>query len=262
MEAISTLPDRFSWRRMASIGQLYKKSIRNYLILSAVLSLACYLLTRVFSSIGGNTFTVYMIMSTILAAVFYLNPLTFSRRDDTLMALLPAKPIEKWTFYIIYCMLIVPCVIQGIWYGADFCYSAINSVPTLQDSIIDYYKPQIPNLKCSDWRLMLISASQAETLIILVLYVTLRCRRHRVIKGLLAILGYLFFIGIVSGISGALIAISNLSPAINDLTVEDPTEVITVLRPLLIVIYSIISLTAILGLWLSYRCIAKGEVKN
>lgn len=259
MEAISTLPDKFSWRRTASVGLLFKKSIRNYLILSAAVSLVCYLLVRAFSSIGGNTLTVYMIMSTPLSALFYLNPLTFSRRDDTLMTLLPAKPIEKWTFYIIYCLIIVPCVIQGVWYGADFIYSAVNSVPTLKDSIIGYYRLQIPNINCSNWLFILFSTIQAETMIIVVLYVTLRCQRHRVIKSLLAILGFLLFIGILSGIAGAVMAFHDVT---RNMDVVDPAMIIKTLRPLIVAIYIFVCVIAILGLWLTYRCIAKGEVKN
>ena len=108
---------------MAEIGLLYKSAMGIYLLIAALTSLGCYLLIRLCMALGGNFMPVYTGLSLIVGIVFYLSPLTFARRDDTLMSLLPANPVEMWGFYIIFSILVSTCVIQGIWYGVDYLYS-------------------------------------------------------------------------------------------------------------------------------------------
>ena len=93
---ISTLSDKFSWRRMFAFGMIFKNSMRVYLVVSALTSLVCYLLVQLTIYLGGNEVGIYTLLSFIVGLTLNLSPLTFARRDDTLLALIPAKAVEKW----------------------------------------------------------------------------------------------------------------------------------------------------------------------
>ncbi|WP_168185184.1 hypothetical protein [Duncaniella dubosii] len=49
---ISTLSDKFSWRRMFAFGMIFKNSMRVYLVVSALTSLVCYLLVQLTIYLG------------------------------------------------------------------------------------------------------------------------------------------------------------------------------------------------------------------
>ncbi|WP_289870770.1 hypothetical protein [uncultured Duncaniella sp.] len=119
---ISTLSDKFSWRRMFAFGMMFKNSMRVYLLVSALTSLVCYLLVQLTIYLGGNEVGIYTLLSFIVGLTLYLSPLTFARRDDTLLALIPAKPVEKWLVYILYSLIAVPVVVEGVWYSLEFIF--------------------------------------------------------------------------------------------------------------------------------------------
>lgn len=246
---------------MAEVGLLYKSSVYAYLLIAVCASLGCYLLVRFCMAIAGNFMAIYSTMSIIVAIVFYLSPLTFARRDDTLMTLLPAKPVEKWAFYIIFCLVISTCVIQGIWYGADWLYALVTSTPLLSDCLMDRYEMKEVLFGLNNKSLIIgMSSIQSFAMILSVLYAILRCQRHRVMKGLLAMFGCMFTVGLISGITGFVVAYTEILD--NQSIVRHPELLLNGMIPVFKVVYVVMGVYDILMLWLSYRLIAKSEVKG
>lgn len=118
---------------MFAFGMIFKNSMRVYLVVSALTSLVCYLLVQLTIYLGGNEIGIYTLLSFIVGLTLYLSPLTFARRDDTLLALIPAKPVEKWLVYILYSLIAVPLVVEGVWYSLEFIFWILNSGYTIQD---------------------------------------------------------------------------------------------------------------------------------
>ena len=112
---------------MFAFGMMFKNSMRVYLVVSALTSLVCYLLVQLTIYLGGNEVGIYTLLSFIVGLTLYLSPLTFARRDDTLQALIPAKPVEKWLVYILYSLIAVPVVVEGVWYSLEFIFRILNS---------------------------------------------------------------------------------------------------------------------------------------
>lgn len=260
METISTLPDKFSWRRTLSIGLLFKSSMRLYAIISALISLAALLLVRYVMYIGGNEMGFYTLMSMIVGAALYLSPLAFSRRDDTLMTMLPAKPVEKFVFYLLYILIAIPFIIEVIWYGGDCLYAACTSTETtsrLLMSQLDMNRlVDLPHKSM----FVVVSIIQSMAIILTVFYVVLRAARHRVVKALLALVGILFASGLLSAIAGAVVAFARLGDR-TDIRPDEIVATINAMYPAFMMIYGLLFVYAIVMLCLCYRRIARGEVR-
>ena len=216
MDTIATLNDKFSWRRCLSIGLLYKKSIIYYLSGSAAVSLLCVLLVELVNHSGGNVMATYSLTSLLVAAAFYFSPIMFARRDDTIMTLLPVKTSEKLVFYLLLVLVVTPAVIESIWYGLNLIFSMINKDWDLTKVVSAYLSDSGTNLGDENECQLKISqviagCIQAFALIITGLYVVLRSTLHRVVKSMSSVLGMIFFILIMAGVTGGVIAVAKMS---------------------------------------------------
>ncbi|MCM1077370.1 MAG: hypothetical protein NC411_08435 [Bacteroides sp.] len=259
MHNISNLSDKFSWRRAAGIALVYKKPIKIYLLIAACTTLLCYMLSRLIVDIGGDSIRVVATVSIITSFTLYLSPLTFSRDDRTLIGLLPAKPIEKWAFYTVYCIILVPIIVDGIWYGLDYIYSIIFSTPRLNTLLLARYNLTDISIGLDESILIVGSIFQVASLVAAVLYAVLSYRKHRIVAGLLAMFIYIFAIGFLSGIGGAVMAINCISDSSS--SAIDPQQIVDGMLPVFKIIYGFITILGIYMLWLCYRRIAKGDIK-
>lgn len=260
MNDISTLSDKFSWRRMMSVGLMYKSGIRMYLLLAVAVSVVCFCIVEVAIQLGGNTLGVYTVMSSIVSLVLYLSPLVFARRDDTLMALLPAKPIEKWLFYILFSIVVVPALIQSIWYGAEFIVKVTGLSDSFSSIMLAKFDLKYNMFKGHDKVYIYMSSFiQTAVITVTVLYSVLGKANHRMTRGVLSFFGALIVCAVVSGIIGMVLAIVMLvrNPGLE----ETPIELIQNMLPILGIIDGIFAIYVIVMLRLSYRRIAKEEVK-
>lgn len=261
MNDISTLSDKFSWRRMMSVGLMYKSSIRMYLLISAGISLVCYMLVQLAAHLyGGNVLGVYTVLSFILGLALYLGPLAFARRDNHLMAQLPAKPVEKWLFYMLFSLVAVPLVVEGIWYGLGFIFRIAGIGINVTDLMMSRAKIDCNMISSIDRVfVVLISVIQASMLVVTVIYAVLGTSSHRIVKGVLSFLGALVVTGIISGITGFFIALSEISS--NPNVIETPEKIIENLLPGFSLMYCLLAIYTVVMMWLCYRRIAKEEVK-
>lgn len=257
---ISSLSDKFSWRRMFEFGMMFKNSMRVYMLVSALSSLVCYLLVQLAIYLGGNGLGVYTLLSFIVGVALYLSPLTFARRDDTLLALIPAKPVEKWLVYILYSLVVVPLIIEGIWYGLEFIFKIFDFGQTIQDMMWARVKIESGMIDLKHRSLIIaVSIIQSYAIIITILYVVIKAVRNRVVKGLLSLLGILFASSLIAGIAGGVIAYFNIS--INPNIIDDPTTLMINIFSVFRYIYGVLAIYSIIITIMIYRHIKSGEIK-
>ena len=265
MDAIATLNDKFSWRRCLSIGLLYKKSIIYYLSGSAAVSLLCVLLVELVNHSGGNVMATYSLTSLLVAAAFYFSPIMFARRDDTIMTLLPVKTSEKLVFYLLLVLVVTPAVIESIWYGLNLIFSMINKDWDLTKVVSAYLSDSGTNLGDENECQLKISqviagCIQAFALIITGLYVVLRSTLHRVVKSMSSVLGMIFFILIMAGVTGGVIAVAKMSID------TDPTElsaiIVEEMMPYMIVMWGAMLIYGLFMTYRIYRLLATRQAKN
>ncbi len=265
MDKIATLNDKFSWRRCLSIGLLYKKSIIYYLSGSAAVSLLCVLLVELVNHSGGNVMATYSLASLLVAAAFYFSPIMFARRDDTIMTLLPVKTSEKLVFYLLLVLVVTPAVIESIWYGLNLIFSMINKDWDLTKVVSAYLSDSGTNLGDENECQLKISqviagCIQAFALIITGLYVVLRSTLHRVVKSMSSVLGMIFFILIMAGVTGGVIAVAKMSID------TDPTElsaiIVEEMMPYMIVMWGAMLIYGLFMTYRIYRLLATRQAKN
>lgn len=265
MDTIATLNDKFSWRRCLSIGLLYKKSIIYYLSGSAAVSLLCVLLVELVNHSGGNVMATYSLTSLLVAAAFYFSPIMFARRDDTIMTLLPVKTSEKLVFYLLLVLVVTPAVIESIWYGLNLIFSMINKDWDLTKVVSAYLSDSGTNLGDENECQLKISqviagCIQAFALIITGLYVVLRSTLHRVVKSMSSVLGMIFFIMIMAGVTGGVIAVAKMSID------TDPTElsaiIVEEMMPYMIVMWGAMLIYGLFMTYRIYRLLATRQAKN
>ena len=265
MDTIATLNDKFSWRRCLSIGLLYKKSIIYYLSGSAAVSLLCVLLVELVNHSGGNVMATYSLTSLLVAAAFYFSPIMFARRDDTIMTLLPVKTSEKLVFYLLLVLVVTPAVIESIWDGLNLIFSMINKDWDLTKVVSAYLSDSGTNLGDENECQLKISqviagCIQAFALIITGLYVVLRSTLHRVVKSMSSVLGMIFFILIMAGVTGGVIAVAKMSID------TDPTElsaiIVEEMMPYMIVMWGAMLIYGLFMTYRIYRLLATRQAKN
>lgn len=265
MDTIATLNDKFSWRRCLSIGLLYKKSIIYYLSGSAAVSLLCVLLVELVNHSGGNVMATYSLTSLLVAAAFYFSPIMFARRDDTIMTLLSVKTSEKLVFYLLLVLVVTPAVIESIWYGLNLIFSMINKDWDLTKVVSAYLSDSGTNLGDENECQLKISqviagCIQAFALIITGLYVVLRSTLHRVVKSMSSVLGMIFFILIMAGVTGGVIAVAKMSID------TDPTElsaiIVEEMMPYMIVMWGAMLIYGLFMTYRIYRLLATRQAKN
>ena len=246
---------------MMSIGLIFKGPVRLYLLLTAIITFACYAFVQLCIYLGGNEISVYTLMSLIVGVMLYLGPLTFAKRDATMMTLLPAKAVEKWLFYMLFSLVAVPAVVQGVWYGSDYIYAHLTSGEPLNEMILSRYNLKEAMLGLDNrFFIVCISIVQTSALIISVLYTVLRSTRHRVIKGLLTLAAVLFATGLLSALAGFVVAINELADK-PDVTPDQAVNLINNMYPIFGFVYGLLAVYSIVMGWLCYRQSAKGEVK-
>ncbi len=208
--------NKFSWRRVYKFGMMYKPSIRAQLIIYAVIIVLvylCMLLTRKMTSDLELNIGFYTLLSVVVAYLLYVGPLGFARRDDSLMTQVPAKVSEKFAFYMIYSLIVIPVFTEAIWFALNYGMGIFNSDANIECFARTFIAEEY-GLDFSSSTIALTAINtiiQSAAIIITVAYVVLRSSSHRVLKGVLTPLGLLFALGIISGIGGVIVALLEIS---------------------------------------------------
>ncbi|MCC8119550.1 MAG: hypothetical protein LIP09_12500 [Bacteroidales bacterium] len=199
--------NRFSWRRVWMLFQLYYPLLKKQIIFFPILSALAVLLTAWLMKVnevasmfdegfGFAGWPMYMI-----SIMFYLAPIGLARRDmRSLCAMLPVKPLEKLVFLILYLWGGVMVLTTGVAYLTVFALIPFN--PNLWNLIKEVYTQfhsmfGISALSFWGWVMAWLYQS-------IVLFVVITVKRNRVLWGIISYFAISVCFGILSGIAGAI----------------------------------------------------------
>lgn len=211
METQNQNINKFSWRRVLDFGLLYKSAIANqFIIFFVIITLAylCLLPVRGFKTEANFAF--YTMMSVLVAYCLYAGPLIFSRRDDSLLTQVPATIGEKTAFCLIYSIIVVPLFVEGVWYS----FNIIGGIILDNGDIDKAIKSTVLSKYNFEFTPKIIAATivntvcQTAAIVLTVLFVVIKAKKYRFIKGLLTPLLVLLTLGIIGGIYGIVVAIA------------------------------------------------------
>ena len=120
--------DAFSWRRVWLFGSLYRREIGLAAAIYAAVIFLSYLLsiwTWKIGSLGGT-----LLVMSLCGWVLYFAPLMFAFAPPSRAALLPVRPVEKWTFVMLFTLLVCPLALQAFWYVPAYVCHWLFDWPT------------------------------------------------------------------------------------------------------------------------------------
>lgn len=262
MDTISNLNDKFSWRRSMSVGYLYADSIKIHIAICIAVALIAGLLTMTVDSDDVFHSPLYLTANTIMGIVVYLSPLAFSRRDDSLLGQLPASPLEKWIFYMLYCIIFIPVIMNGVWYGVNGILCLFGkglSIGEIYETARNMVARVSPSLFPSSPVYILMSLVQSICYMSFILYFVLRASKHRALKAILAFIIINLAISLFFGIVGIVIGIYK---AVHAETADISVDIVSSMPPIIYGAYVLYAIFAVTMCRLSYKLLAKGQIKN
>ncbi|MCM1491291.1 MAG: hypothetical protein NC095_10785 [Muribaculum sp.] len=193
--------DRFSWHRVWNFGKIYQYSFKRQLVVYGILSVVA----AIFGLLPFGAVTqmgLYSMFGTATGIAYYLAPLVLSKWGDTrmVMNLTPALPIEKFIFFMIYFLLLLPLVLFAPTTLAQFIYLKMPSIQT---------EPMLRILHLAfDYDYNAISKFlQGGGIMLTCFYIVLNSHGNRTIKGILAVFGIMIGLGILGAIFGFTMAL-------------------------------------------------------
>ncbi|MCM1356777.1 MAG: hypothetical protein NC212_10285 [Staphylococcus sp.] len=265
---ISTLSDKFSLKRVMAFGAMFGSSMKIYLILTFCISLCSYLCVQFCMHHTRHVLPFYTLFSSLVGMSLYLSPLVFARRDDNLIAQIPAKVSEKFCCYVVFSLVIAPLVIEAGWYGTNIIFSLFGDKYDLTIYMYNLAEKAIDTSTFPSKNLFFVySIIQSVATIMGVLYIVITSSTHRVIKGILALAGLIFLVGLIAAISGFVVAfreISNesLGASINETSLnETRTNLLIALSPVFYCLYGFLIAFDIFVMYLLYRHIGRQQVR-
>lgn len=248
---------------MASVAYMYKSALIFNILLGAVISLISVLICQITSFGGAVQIRIFLISSSIMGLYIYFSPLVFSRRDDTLMMQVPASPLEKWAFYTIYSVVCIPLVVNGLWYGINGLFLLAGKGWGLERMLeISNHYGGSDSLEIfpSQTLLFFLGSIQAMVVIMFVLYLVIRLQRHRALYSILWYIGATVALGIIFGIVGIIWGVhAVMTEGASVEYIQD--NVMSLVLKLVYVIYVIYTICIFVLSYLTYRQLARGQVK-
>lgn len=232
---------------------ILKKQIFLYIGISLLLTLISLLPFPLTMRVG-----VYGIVWSVCTLLYNFSPLIFAWGGDyrPLDAMLPVKPIDKYLFYLLYLLVILPASI----FLLPACGECLmRSFPgMLEDNLL-----ALLNVTTSHpGALTAVNVLSAVTVTLTCFYIVMNSRRNRILNGVLAVVvstiaismlgvvwgaGSLFKAGFEAGVSGK-----------PDIDAEQLNELIgSVIGDSLTIVVIILSLYTIAMLWLIYNIIRR-----
>lgn len=253
-EIISSEIDRFSWARVWDFGNIFGHSLKRQLLVYGLLSL----LSAIFCLLPLSAATqmgLYSMFGSGLGFAYYLSPLVLSKWGDTrmVMNMTPALPIEKFLFFMIYFLVILPIVVFLPTLIAQYFYLKIPAVQTVQ---------MLKVLKLSfEYEYNTISKFvEGGAIVLSCFYVVLNCNGNRTLKGVLVVLGILFGLGIVGAICGFVMGFHDGYGGYAYPDALGMENILQSLRMPIIVLNIFFAIVSIILMWLCYRRLAHPKV--
>lgn len=201
---------------MLDYGMIYKYNISVHLkiiITICILDYLCLLPLRDFET--PVSFLAYSLVGLLVAFCVYTGGLMFARRDETLLTQTPATVGEKTAFQIIYSLLFIPTVVYSIWYAENTIGGLMIDGGNVENGIKEaaILKAGFEITPSMIAATLFNTACQSMFIILLVLVVVIKSKKHRILMGILTPIMVLLIIGVIAGIYGFISAICGLENA-------------------------------------------------
>lgn len=259
-ESAPEIKDSFSWGRVVEFGQYYAPQLKKQLLIYAIVSIVCALLT--FLPVSGIAQVgIFTICWTVIPYMFYLAPLVFAKGGDQRIVtrLIPARASEKFMFYLIYTLLVIPAVVYILPYAAGQIYLEIPAVRTDElSAMIELQTRRSVGL------ITVLNLLSAVSGVLTCLFTVLYFRHNRLIKAVISV----FIVQIGVGIIGIFWGASEFMRGVDDGRAGDYNPqncnlVDTVIdemshpSPYMICTLAILAVYVGIMLWMSYRAVKK-----
>lgn len=207
----------------------YAPSIRRQVILTALLTLFCYLCIQLGIRATGNI-ALYSLILTLTGFIYYCGGLLFATgRTRVMEAQLPVTALSRTVFALAYIYLLIPGVMLVVWEGAQWilelcgvaaispeCWVAqqMESQTGMNSSLITQNTWKLPNIL------------QQMFMAMACLYISVRARRNAVLFGILGVICSQIALGFIGGICGFIHAFNDSTSVFSDSGVmPDPEKI-------------------------------------
>lgn len=195
---VSSASSRYSWRRVLSLAAYYRPMIEKqtlvYLIASIVFAILTLLPVDELVQIAFFT-----IIWTLLPYMTQFAPCLMAKSGDARIVerLIPATAAEKFTFRILYFLIVIPMTVYALPYTALYLY---QSMPALHHEAFD---EMVSLALANSPRIRFVNLLSPGVGILMCLYTVSRARHNRVLKGVVSVFAVQLVVAIIGAIWGA-----------------------------------------------------------
>ncbi len=245
----TTLNNRFSWQRVGMVARFYYPSLRLPLMIYPAISLVIGLFSLWLSKTEiGFLFT--GLLSMILSLMFYFFPLFFTKPSSPVVeSMLPATTGERFTVFVIACLIINPIITFLPYYIIDW---TIVNKPEIIEQITQFSYEFIAKSYG-------MGIAQSLPPLVTCLFVVFTRWKNRISASIGFTILTMVALGIIGGISGFIIAITDLIPHAENMTssyeagVELGKTMVNLILPIVIAIGTICMIYTAVMLLILYR---------
>lgn len=189
--------DSFSIHRVGMIASYYRPIITRQLLVYLSISFIFACITLVPAKFGVQI-ALFSIIWTVIPLMFELAPIAFCKYNDSRMfvRMLPASSVEKFTFYCLYLLILIPAVVYILPEGALWIYKYTPVIQTEEMNRIVNLHLQNPFI------VRIMNAFTSLSAVMTCLYVCERAKTGRTLKGVLSVFAVQLGAGLLGAIYG------------------------------------------------------------
>lgn len=200
----------FSWHRWIMLWQYYLPQLKRQLISYPLASLALSLCLLLPLS-GPKQLTIYTRVYIALSWMLAFAPIVFAKFGDSRIIdrLIPALPLEKLLFYLVYLLIAVPLMIMVFPFLSTVIYLHWPAIQT-PDMI------RALNLRMGIMHFnVLMNLTGNASIILTCFYFVMTSRRNRLLKGIIGAFVAYVVLSVIGGVMGYYFGISYVTEHFN-----------------------------------------------
>lgn len=190
---------------IARLWGYYAPSIRRQVILTAVLTLLCYLCMQLGIRATGNI-ALYSLIVTLTAYIYYCGGLLFATgRTRVMEAQLPVTALSRTIFALAYIYVLIPGVMLVVWEGSQWILELCGNSSLSPECWVAQQVEDQTGMKASmltENTYKLPNMLQQMFMAMACLYISVRAKRNAVLYGILAVICAQIALGFIGGICG------------------------------------------------------------
>lgn len=189
--------DAFSWKRVLMVGRFYGPALKKQLLIYAAATLIFFILSLM-PFPAPVQIGVFSMIWTALGFMTELSPIVLAKSGDSrvIERLLPASAAEKYVFYLIYFLVIIPIVVYTLPKLALYLYALIPAIQHKEMLLVIDIQQKNPLLNV----IMNSFSTLAGT--VTCLLVVLSVKHNRTLMGILSVFAVMIGAGIIGAIYG------------------------------------------------------------